>query len=348
MHIAIVAPPFIAVPPARYGGTELFIANLARALSVHGHRVTIYANGDSVVDGTLKWRYRHAEWPVLDPLAGQLKNADHTAWAIHDAAPSVDILHLNDVTGVPLTRFARTTSIVTIHHAHEPALSSLYAKYPDIDYVAISAAQARREALPRLHVVHHGIPLDRYTCDTIKDDYVVFLGRIAPCKGAHLAIDAALRAGIRLKLAGEVQPVFQEYWDRQIRPRIDGRQIEYVGEADHACKVALLSRARALLFPIQWDEPFGLILIEAMACGTPALAFRGGSVAEIVRDGVSGWICEDSADMARRIASISIDPACCRDWVARHFSSDRMAADYVRVYEAALTGHPVAATGAGA
>jgi glycosyltransferase involved in cell wall biosynthesis len=336
MRIGIIVPPLIAVPPARYGGTELFVAHLAEGLHEQGHQVVVYANGDSRVDCTLKWRYQHADWPVREPLAAQLKMVDHTAWAVHDATPSVDVLHLNDVTGVPLTRFAAAPAVVTLHHPHEPVLSDVYQKYQDVDYVAISAAQAGQETLRNLHVVHHGIPLDRYTCRAAKDDYALFLGRMAPCKGAHLAIEAALRAGIRLKLAGEIQPVFQQYWDEQIRPRVDGRQIEYVGEADHAYKNELLGRARALLFPIQWEEPFGLVLIEAMACGTPVLAFAGGSVREIVRDGVSGWICDDAADMARRIVSPGVEPGSCRDWVGVHFSSERMVRDYLAVYEAAL------------
>jgi len=346
LRVGIVAAPFIAVPPASYGGTELFVAHLAEGLHAEGHRVTVYANGDSRVDCALKWRYRHADWPIVDPGVAQLKNAEHTAWAIHDAASSVDVLHLNDIGGVPLARFAASPVVVTLHHPHEPALSNQYARHPEIDYVAISAAQAARERMPKIHVVHHGIPLEQYRFDATKDDYVLFLGRIAPCKGPHLAIDAAIRAGIRLKLAGEVQPVFQEYWERQVNPRVDGRQIEYVGEADHARKCELLARARALLFPIQWDEPFGLILIEAMACGTPVLAFPGGSVGEIVRDGVSGWICDDVADMARRIASVNITPHSCRDWVAAHFSSKRMVDDYLNVYETVLAGDFVDTAGA--
>jgi glycosyltransferase involved in cell wall biosynthesis len=337
VRVGIVAPPFISVPPARYGGTELFVAHLAEGLHAQGHQTIVYANGDSRVECALRWRYRHADWPLTDPIASQLKNADHIAWAVDDAASSVDILHLNDVTAVPLTRFIGLPAIVTMHHPHELAASQLYAKYPDIDYVAISGAQAKREAMPRIHVVHHGIPLNRYECRGNKDDYVLFLGRMAPCKGAHLAIEAALRAGVHLKLAGEVQPVFQEYWEQQVLPHVDGRQIEYVGEADHARKNELLGRARALLFPIQWDEPFGLVLIEAMACGTPVLAFAGGSVPEIVRDGVSGWICEDAADMAGRIASPGIGAGSCREWVARHFSCERMVADYLGIYESALT-----------
>lgn len=190
--------------------------------------------------------------------------------------------------------------------------------------------------MPLVHVVHHGIPLTDYTFSDTKDDYVAFLGRMAPCKGPHLAIEAAVLAGAHLKLAGEIQPVFRDYWDQHVLPRIDGTQIEYVGEADLATKNALLSRARALLFPIQWEEPFGLVMIEAMACGTPVLAFAGGAVEEVIRDGVNGWICRDAADMAAHLASLDIRPAACREFVATHFSVARMTDQYLEVYKRAL------------
>ena len=168
----------------------------------------------------------------------------------------VDVLHLNDVAGVPLTQFSSAPSVLTLHHPNEPALSKIYAQYPEIDYVAISEFQANSQRMPKVHVVHHGIPLNEYPARSQKSDYVAFLGRMAPCKGVHLAIDAALRAGIRLKIAGEVQPVFQSYWDDEVLPRIDGDRIEYLGEADHARKCDLLAGARALLFP----DPVGRAL----------------------------------------------------------------------------------------
>ncbi len=187
--------------------------------------------------------------------------------------------------------------------------------------------------MPRLHVVHHGIPLRNYTFASTKDDYVAFLGRMAPCKGPHLAIQAARRAGVRLKIAGEIQPLFQAYWNEQVAPHVDGDQIEYVGEVDAAQKNVLLSRARALLFPIQWEEPFGLVMIEAMACGTPVLAFAGGSVEEIVQNGVNGWICADVDDMAQRIAGTLPTSTTCRDTVALRFSIDHMVDGYLAIYE---------------
>lgn len=334
MRIALIAPPFIPVPPVRYGGTELFIFHLAQALHARGHDVIVYANGDSRVSGELRWRYRHADWPVAEFAAAQWKNADHAGWAIHDAAMHADILHINDAVGIPFTRFVDVPAVATLHHPHEPVLSGLYKKYPDVQYIAISESQARREPMPRLHVIHHGLALDDYAVTARKEDYVAFLGRMAPCKGAHLAIEAARLAGIKLKLAGEVQPVFQDYWEKKVRPHLGG-DIEYVGEADLAMKNALLSRARALLFPIEWDEPFGLAMIEAMACGTPVLAFGRGSVPEIVQDGVSGWICRDTSEMAHRIASPGTTPDSCRAWVERHFSSERMADRYLEVYDRA-------------
>ena len=336
LRIGLIGPPFIEIPPRRYGGTELFIGNLARALHERRHDVTVYGNGDSCLPCRLKWRYPHAEWPLDDPVLPQLRNADHSGWAIQDAARSVDVLHLNDVIALPFTNFVDVPAVHTIHHPHEPALSELYMKYPGIHYVSIAQWLADREPMPNIHVVHHGIPVDDYTFSDEKDDYVAFLGRIAPCKAPHLAIHAARLAGIRLKIAGEIQPAFREYWERDVRPLVDGRQIEYLGEADFATKNTLFAKARALLFPIQWEEPFGLVMIEAMACGTPVLSFAGGSVDEIVHDGANGWICRDVADMAGRIATPGIEPAACRAYVNQHFSSATMADRYLAVYQHAM------------
>jgi len=333
MRIGLIGPPFISIPPARYGGTELFVAILARALHARGHDVTVYGNGESRLPCRVKWRYPHSEWPLDDPVRPQLKNVDHHSWAVRDAAEFTDVIHLNDIVGVPFTRFIDTPVVLTLHHPHEPALSEQYLRYPQIHYVAIGAWLARREPMPHLHVIHHGIPAEAYTFSEAKDDYVAFLGRMAPCKGPHLAIEVARRAGVRLKLAGEVQPVFRDYWERDVLPYIDGQQIEYVGEANHAQKNALLSRARALLFPIQWEEPFGLVMIEAMACGTPVLALPGGAVAEIVQDGVNGWICADVVEMAERLAAPLPEFRACREFVERYFSVDQMVDRYLRVYE---------------
>lgn len=338
MRIALIGPPFIEIPPRRYGGTELFIANLARELYARGHDVTVYGNGDSRLPCSVKWIYEHADWPPTDDVGSQLKNVDHTAWAMHDASGWADVVHLNDLVGLPMTRFLDVPTILTIHHPHEPALSEQYARYPDVHYVAIASWLAKLEPMPLVSVVHHGIPTSDYTFSRTKDDYLAFLGRMTPCKGPHLAIEVARRTGLRLKLAGEVQPTFRDYWEQEVAPRIDGRQIEYIGEADFATKNALLSKARALLFPIQWDEPFGLVMIESMACGTPVLALPGGSVEEVVQNGVNGWICRDVHEMAERACSPDVLPAACRDAVDAAFSVVNMADRYLDVYAGALEG----------
>jgi glycosyltransferase involved in cell wall biosynthesis len=337
MHIGLVAPPFIEVPPVRYGGTELFVAHLAEGLEDRGHEVTVYANGESRPSGRLKWRYAHSEWPVADLIRCQLKNADHLAWAIADADTNVDVIHLNDVTALPFIHLINVPQVMTLHHPHEPALSEQCARYPGVAYAAISAFQASREPMPDISVIPHGLCLEKYAFEPTKDDYLLFLGRMAPCKGPDLAIEAARQAGLRLKLAGEIQPLFEDYWAEKVVPLLDGVTAEYVGQADFASKNTLLSKARALLFPIQWDEPFGLVMIEAMACGTPVIAFPGGAVPEIVENGVSGWVCRDLTEMAARAAAPQISAASCRDWAAAHFSCDAMVDRYVTVYERVRT-----------
>jgi glycosyltransferase involved in cell wall biosynthesis len=338
MRIALIGPPFIEVPPRRYGGTELFIANLARELYARGHEVTVYANGDSRLPCPVRSIYEHADWPPDHPVRCQLKNADHTAWAIRDAVGKADIIHLNDLVGLPMTRFVDVPVALTIHHPHEPVLTEQYVRYPDVYYVAIAGWLGELEPMPRVTVIPHGIPVTDYTWTAEKQDYVAFLGRMAPCKGPHLAIDAAKRAGKRIRLAGEIQPVFRDYWDREIVPRLDDPDVEYIGEADFEMKNTLLAGARALLFPIQWEEPFGLVMIEAMACGTPVLAFAGGAVREVVRDGVNGWICKDVDDMARRIVQPPIPAEECRTFAESRFSIAAMGDAYVDLYARALAG----------
>jgi glycosyltransferase involved in cell wall biosynthesis len=338
VRIALVAAPFIAVPPKAYGGTELFIAHLAEALSARGHDVIVYANGESQVHCRLRWLYAEGQWPLDAPVEASLRNLHHTAWAIFDAEKSgADVIHINDAVGIPLTRFVSAGAVHTLHHPQEAGLSELYGFHPNIVYTAISEFQRQRERMPNLQTVPHGLKLSDYRFSARKHGYLTFLGRIAPVKGTHIAIDVARRAGIPLKIAGEIQPVFREYWEREVKPHIDGRNCEYVGEATLDIKNELLGHSTALLFPIQWDEPFGLVMIEAMACGTPVLALPGGAVAEVVRPGVSGWICRDADELVRRARDPRIEPSSCRHYVERHFSLDLMVERYERVYRMAAT-----------
>src|ERR1044071_1756906 len=333
MRIALVASPFIPVPPICYGGTELFVAHLAESLSQMGHEVVVYANGESKVQAKLRWYYPKTMWPPVGGVDETLKEIAHTAWAIRDASDTCDVIHLNNTFGLPYSRFVKAPFVCTIHHPHERALTEFYCQYPEAHYVTISKYSQQFEMMPNVRTIHHGINVSKYSFVSKKRKYFSFLGRLVPVKGAHAAIQVAKKTGIPLKIAGEVQPMFRDYFDQQIKPHIDGRFIEFVGEADFKTKNELLSNSMALLFPIDWEEPFGLIMIEAMACGTPVLAFPPGSVPEVVKDGVSGYICSSVDQMAKRVMELGkLNPAAVRKYAQDHFSVQKMASAYAALY----------------
>lgn len=339
MKIALIAPPFVSVPPKRYGGTELFIAHLAEGLQKLGMEVVVYANGESTVDAPVRWLYEKAQWPIQGQIYDNLKDLNHTTWAVADAARTCDVIHLNNAPGIGSSRFVHLPYVYTIHHPHDDALTQYYSCFPKVQFVTISDFQRRREAaLSRVRTIHHGIDLSPYHLQEKKEDYLAFIGRIAPVKGTHLAIEVARKAGIPLKIAGEIQPIFRDYYERQVKPHVDGRFIEYVGEADLHAKCKFLGKARALLFPIQWDEPFGLVQIEAMACGTPVLALPGGSVREIVQDGVSGYVCNSVDELAQCARDVTLSPASVRQYVEANFSLERMLTQYAALYEELVAG----------
>lgn len=338
MRVAIVAPPFISVPPRRYGGTELFIAQLATGLQQSGIQAVVYANGESTVDAENRWLFAKAQWPIRGEVYDNLKDLNHTTWAIKDAARTCDLIHINNAPGLVCSRFVNRPFVYTVHHPHLAELSDYYSYFPDVNYVTISEFQRRQETLPHLQTIHHGLDISRYQYGETKQDYLAFLGRIAPIKGPHLAIQAAKRAGIPLKMAGEVQPIFRGYFEAEIKPHLDGKFIQYLGEADLPAKNELLGHARAMLFPIQWDEPFGLVMLESMACGTPVLALPGGSVPEVIEDGVNGFVCSSVEEMAARARDslAGITPAVVRRLVKERFSLEHMAARYVKLYQGIL------------
>lgn len=332
MRIAIIAPPFIRVPPRQYGGTELFIAQLAEGLQQQGLDVVVYTNSESTVGVERRWLYEREQWPLEGEVYDNLKDINHTTWAVADAAPDCQVIHLNNVAGLAASRFVSTPLVYTMHHPHIDALSRFFSFFPQAQYVTISDFQRKQEKMPNVRTIHHGIDLARYRCQEKKEAYLSFIGRIAPVKGVHTAIEVAKRSGIPLKIAGEVQPVFREYFDYQIKPHIDGRFIEYLGVADLEAKNELLGGSLAMLFPVEWDEPFGLVMIEAMACGTPVLAFARGSVPEVVKDGLSGYVCRTADDMAQKVRDLRLDASTVRAYVEQHFSIDRMVDEYAALY----------------
>src|SRR5207248_9644101 len=194
--------------------------------------------------------------------------------------------------------------------------------------------------MPHLRTIYHGIDLSQYHLNDAKQPYLSFIGRIAPIKGAHLAIEVAKRAGIPLKIAGDIQPMYRDYFEAKIRPHLDSSFIEYIGLADLNAKNELLGNSLAMLFPIQWNEPFGLVMVEAMACGTPVLALRGGSVPEVVKDGISGYVCHSVRELAKRVKQLNFKPAELRAYVAENFSLERMVREYEQAYKDAIVQAP--------
>jgi len=343
MRIALIAPPFIPVPPRMYGGTELFVAHLAEGLKERGIDVVVYANGESTVDVELKSLYPESQWPLKGEMFSNMRDMNHTTWAVADAARDCDIVHINNAPGLAAARFVELPFVHTIHHPHVPELSALYSYFPEVQYVAISEFQRSLELMPKIHTIHHGIRVDQYAFREKKERFLSFIGRLAPVKGPHLAIAAAKKAGIPLKLAGEVQPLFKSYFENEIKPHIDGKFIEYVGEANLSSKNELLGKSMAMLFPVQWNEPFGLAMIEAMACGTPVIALPGGSVKEVVRNGISGYVCEDVDQMVEQLRHLSLAPALVRQYAEETFSVNIMVSRYLALYRSVLAEREVIA-----
>jgi len=336
MRIAQVAPLFESVPPKLYGGTERVVSWLSEELVRLGHDVTLFASGDSMTTASLmacsKESLRLSPESV-DALAHHfvllekvLKHKDE-----------FDLIHFHiDYIHYPLSRRERYVHLTTLHGRLDiPDLAPLYEIYTDVPVISISDAQ--RDPLPGLNwqgTVHHGLPLDNYKFHRNPGKYLAFLGRTSPEKGLDRAIEMAKTAGMPLRIAAKVDKVDQEYFDTVIRPLLNAPGIEFVGEIGYPEKNDFLGHAAALLFPISWPEPFGIVMIEAMACGTPVIAYPLGSVPEIVADGVSGYIVSDEEGALEAIRNIKkLDRKRVRKHFEQHFTVDRMALDYLKIYE---------------
>jgi glycosyltransferase involved in cell wall biosynthesis len=327
LRVALTLPPWFDVPPLAYGGIESLVADLADALIARGHEVVLVGAG---VNGTSARFLRTYEVAPSDRVGEALPEVLQAAWTNrYLESLELDVVHDHSLAGPLTANGRRTPTIVTTHGPCSGEMASYYRYlHGDVHLVAISESQ--RRLAPDLNwagLVHNAIRVAAYPFQARKEDYVLFMGRFVEEKGAHLAIDAARAAGRRIVLAGKMrEPCERAYFEAEIRPRL-GRDTEFVGEADAWLKRCLYAGAHCLVFPIAWDEPFGLVMIEAMACGTPVVALRRGSVPEIVRDGVTGCVCERPAELPAAIdAAGAIAPQAC------HFDVSIMAAAYEGVY----------------
>ena len=337
MRIAQIAPLFEAVPPKLYGGTERVVYSLTEELVAMGHDVTLFASGDSVTSAKLAPMRDQAlrlDPTVKDWIAYYMRMME----LVRRRADEFDVLHFH-TDYFPLSLFSRqaTPFVTTLHGRLDlPEFKVIYETFPDAPFVSISDDQ--RRPIPGLNWVRtvlHGMPERLLMPRPVGQDYFAFLGRISPEKGVDKAIRIADAAGVKLKIAAKVDAADKKYWDEEIRTLLDrSPHVEFIGEINDAQKPEFLSGATALLFPIDWPEPFGLVMIEAMACGTPVIAFPCGSVPEVIDHGVTGFIVPDEAAAVRAIGNLGqLDRRRVRRQFERRFTARRMAEDYLSVYE---------------
>jgi glycosyltransferase involved in cell wall biosynthesis len=334
VRIAIVSTPFVAVPPPRYGGTELVVHTLAQALASSGHDVSVFATGDSEAPG-LRALVPSPVWPP-DPYV-ELAHARFAAREI--ARGGFDVVHVHAPAAVAFASEMGAPVVYTLHHPRDERLSRYYGLVPPVRRVAISRRQAELEDPTPEHVVHHGLPPSLYPAADGRGEYAFFIGRLSWCKGPELAVEAARLAGIGIVVAGAIHrdEAPTGWHEHVLEPALAEPHVRWIAEADLDDKRRLFAGARALLMPIRWEEPFGLVMIEAMLAGCPVIAFPLGAAPELIEDGVTGHLVDDAAGMAAALRAVRrFDRARCRARARARFSAARMARDYVAVYAEAI------------
>jgi glycosyltransferase involved in cell wall biosynthesis len=341
MRIAQISPLWERVPPFRYGGIELIVKLLTDELVRRGHDVTLFASGDSITKAKL---YSvHDKALRLDPSVKEPIIYEQMSLAeVYQNAHHFDIIHSHVGCSVlPYTSFVKTPTVHTMHGIFTPDNEKMYRRYAQQPFISISQAQREpRLGLNYIHTVYNGIDTAVYPFnpEPVQPAYLAFVGRLSPEKGPIEAIKIAHATGLPLKMAGKVDVVDQKYYQEQIKPLIDGEQIQYLGEISHEDKVKLLSGATVTLFPITWREPFGLVMIESMATGTPVIGMGLGSVPEVIAHGKTGFVCHSLEQMIEVIPdAMKLDRQTCREYVVSRFSVETMTDQYERAYEMVLT-----------
>ncbi|HEY7149728.1 MAG TPA: glycosyltransferase family 4 protein [Gaiellaceae bacterium] len=342
LRIAVLSPVWFPVPPTGYGGIELVVSLLADGLAEAGHEVTLFASGDSLTKANLSYIFEQAPSELIGRSLPEIRHA----LSCYTRADEFDVI--NDHSGIPAAALAGALQTPVLHTVHGPldthetqhAYESIAEVSPAVGLISISENQRRpMPDLPWAATIPNAIDLSIYPAKPHRGDYLLFLGRFSPDKGAHRAIAVAMELGLPLKMAGKNRELKErQYFAEFVEPHVGHAGIEYLGEVTHGEKVELLQDARATLFPIEWEEPFGLVMIESMACGTPVIATRHGAVPEVIEDGRSGIIVEQYREMAAALERAdALDPMECRAYVEGRFAPERMVGDYVAAYTAALS-----------
>jgi glycosyltransferase involved in cell wall biosynthesis len=350
LRIAQVAPLYESVPPKLYGGTERVISYLTEELVRRGHEVTLCASGDSSTNARLVPGFERALRLNHLEHRGPIYQLPMLSW-VYQRARQFDLIHSHvDFWALPYAALVATPTLSTLHaRLDEPGATTIYRRYRHAPLVSVSDAQRRPLAdLNWMGTAYHGLPRQLLQYSARGGDYLAFLGRIAPEKRPDLAIEIARRSGFPLKLAAKVDNSNREYFEAVIKPRLSPPDIELIGEIGDREKSAFLGGARALLFPIDWPEPFGLVIAEALACGTPVIARPCGSVPELIRHGVTGWIAGTLEELTAAVAAVErLDRARCRREFEQRFSVETMADSYERLYHKAMTGEMARPPGLG-
>jgi len=349
MKIAIVSPVMGPIPPKKYGGIELIVDELAHGLAERGHVVTVFCSGESTIAGPNIIRVETSPYPTREHPDENREWEKKQLFTVLNRQHDFDVIHLNyepivcrfdaDGTFVNLLDSFEVPVVLTFHNTTDISENVAYYKNTPTLHrhtmVFVSENQRRPLAFfPKTQVIYNALPIEDFPLETQKENYLLFLGRITSSKGLLEAIAVAKKTNIPLFIVAKVDPVDRDYYEKEIKPRIDGKLIHYLGEADFPGKVAYLKKAHCLLFPILWEEPFGLVMIEALACGTPVIAFRRGSVPEIIKDGVNGFIVDNVDEMAGAVEKIKqISPANCRSSVIKRFSVERMVNEYEDLFK---------------
>ena len=337
MRIAQVAPLWIPIPPYTYGGTELVVSWLCEELIKRGHEVTLFGSGDSRTKAKLVPIWPQSLWRA------NLRNPHAVFSLLYEKLISLqdqfDIIHDHcEFYTAPYSKFLKPPIITTLHHPLTEETTILYKKFPNINFVAISKNQ--KKSGPGINIVktiYHGLPIEKYEFNPKPQNYLLWLSKIIPQKGIAEAIDIAKLSGENLIVSGNIPPEYGEYFEFRIKPLIDGKKIQFVGASDFPKKIELLKNAKAFIFPVKRPEPFGLVVIEAMACGVPVIAFKEGSMPELIEEGKTGFLVnniEEACQALKKIKKISREY--CREYIKKNFNLKRMVNRYEKLYKKIL------------